>query len=66
MFLPSFHAQYGFRHKYCAVDLLHSCNAVLEAVTSCNDVSVYRKISDCQKADRVVYLWRVRRTSFVF
>jgi len=30
LFLPSFHAQFGFRHKFCALDYILACEAVLE------------------------------------
>lgn len=30
IFLPSFHVQYGYRNKFCAEDVVHSCEAVLQ------------------------------------
>ena len=32
LFLPSFHAQYGYKNKVCAADVIASCEAYLEAL----------------------------------
>ena len=32
LFLPSFHAQYGYKNKFCASDVVFACEALLESV----------------------------------
>ena len=32
LFLPSFNAQYGYKNKVCASDIVYACEAVLETV----------------------------------
>jgi len=32
LFLPSFHAQYGYRNKLCAADVVQACEALLESM----------------------------------
>jgi len=32
LFLPSFHVQYGYRHKLCAADVVRACEALLESI----------------------------------
>ena len=34
MFLPSFHAMYGYKNKFCAQDIVHAAEAVLEGIVS--------------------------------
>ncbi len=34
LFLPSFHAQYGYKNKFCAADVVRACEALLESVVS--------------------------------
>jgi len=45
LFLPSFHAQYGYRNKLCAADVVRACEALLESMVAiclhlfCNVIS---------------------------
>jgi len=32
LFLPSFHAQYGYRNKLCAADVVRACEALLDSM----------------------------------
>ena len=34
LFLPSFHAQYGYKNRYCATDIVYICEAALQSVVS--------------------------------
>lgn len=34
LFLPSFHAQYGYRNKVCAMDVVYAAESTLESIVS--------------------------------
>ena len=34
LFVPSFKAEYGYKNKYCAFDMVHACETLLEAPVS--------------------------------